>query len=307
MHKTSVLSLISAVIAFATASPAFGAMTSEPIPLWPKGGPNEKGDVGEEHDATKPSDGLVSGQRVIRLGNVSKPEITLYRLSKEKETGTAVVVCPGGGYNILAMDLEGTEICEWFNSIGVTGVLLKYRVPTRPGDDKHILPLQDAQRALSLVRFHAKEWNLDPKRIGVLGFSAGAHLTASLSTTFDRRAYEAVDDADRVSCRPDFSMPIYPAYLALKDQDNKIAPDLNVTTNTPPTFLIQAEDDGVRVENSLFYYLALKNAKVPVEMHLYPNGGHGYGLRPSDKLVTSWPKRAEEWLRGMGLLQRKNP
>jgi acetyl esterase/lipase len=307
MHKTSVLSLIPAVIAFATASPASGAMISEPTPLWPKGVPNEKGDVGEEHDTTKPSDGLVSGQRVIRLGNVSKPEITLYRPSKEKDTGTAVVVCPGGGYNILAMDLEGTEICEWFNSIGVTGVLLKYRVPTRPGDEKHILPLQDAQRALSLVRFHAKEWNLDPKRIGVLGFSAGAHLTASLSTTFDRRAYEAVDDADRVSCRPDFSMPIYPAYLALKDQDNKIAPDLNVTTNTPPTFLIQAEDDGVRVENSLFYYLALKNAKVPVEMHLYPNGGHGYGLRPSDKLVTSWPKRAEEWLRGLGMLQPKNP
>jgi acetyl esterase/lipase len=307
MRITSVLSLISAVVAFATASPAFGAMISEPITLWPKGAPNEKGDVGEEHDTTKPNDGLVSGQRVIRLGNVSKPEITLYRPSKEKDTGAAVVVCPGGGYNILAMDLEGTEICEWFNSIGVTGVLLKYRVPTRPGDDKHILPLQDAQRALSLVRFHAKEWNLDPKRIGVLGFSAGAHLTASLSTTFDRRAYEAVDDADRVSCRPDFSMPIYPAYLALKDQDNKIAPDLNVTTNTPPTFLIQAEDDGVRVENSLFYYLALKNAKVPVEMHLYPNGGHGYGLRPSDKLVTTWPKRAEEWLRGLGMLQAKNP
>jgi acetyl esterase/lipase len=307
MHKTPVLSLVSAVIAFATASPAFGAMVSEPIPLWPKGAPNEKGDVGEEHDTTKPDDGLVSGQRVIRLGNVSKPEITLYRPPKEKDTGTAVVVCPGGGYSILAMDLEGTEICEWFNSIGVTGVLLKYRVPTRPGDDKHVLPLQDAQRALSLVRFHAQEWNLDPKRIGVLGFSAGAHLTASLSTTFDRRAYEPVDDADRVSCRPDFSMPIYPAYLALKDQDNKIAPDLTVTTNTPPTFLIQAEDDGVRVENSLFYYLALKNAKVPVEMHLYPNGGHGYGLRPSDKLITSWPKRAEEWLRGLGMLQPKNP
>jgi acetyl esterase/lipase len=307
MHKTPVLTLISVVIAFATTSSAFGAVISEPIPLWPKGAPNEKGDVGEEHDTTKPGDGLVSGQRVIRLGNVSKPEITLYRPSKEKDTGTAVVVCPGGGYSILAMDLEGTEICEWFNSIGVTGVLLKYRVPTRPGDDKHVLPLQDAQRALSLVRFHAKDWNLDPKRIGVLGFSAGAHLTASLSTTFDRRAYEPVDDADRVSCRPDFSMPIYPAYLALKDQDNKIAPDLNVTTNTPPTFLIQAEDDGVRVENGLVYYLALKNAKVPVEMHLYPNGGHGYGLRPSDKLISSWPKRAEEWLRGLGMLQTRNP
>jgi len=306
MHKTPVLPLISAVIAFATASPVSGAIISEPIPLWPKGAPNENGTVGEEHDTTKPGEGLVSGQRVIRLGNVSKPNITLYRPSKEKDTGTAVVVCPGGGYSILAMDLEGTEICEWFNSIGVTGVLLKYRVPTRPGDDKHVLPLQDAQRALSLVRFHAKEWDLDPKRIGVLGFSAGGHLTASVSTTFDRRAYEPVDEADQVSCRPDFSMPIYPAYLALKDQDNKLAPDLTVTSNTPPTFLIQAEDDGVRVENSLFYYFALKNAKVPVEMHLYPTGGHGYGLRPSDKLISSWPQRAEEWMRASGLLRKKN-
>jgi len=294
------------VMAFSTLL-ALGGIVSEPIPLWPKGAPNEKGDVGEEHDTTKPGDGLVAGQRVIRLGNVSKPTITLYRPSKERDTGAAVVVCPGGGYSILAMDLEGTEICEWFNSIGVTGVLLRYRVPTRPGDDKHILPLQDAQRALGLVRSHAKEWSLDPKRIGVLGFSAGAHLAAHLSTSFDKRDYEPMDDADQVSCRPDFSMPIYPAYLVLKEPDNKLAPDLNVTTNTPPTFLIQAEDDGVRVENSLFYYLALKNAKVPVEMHLYPDGGHGYGLRPSAKVISGWPKRAEEWLRGMGLLERKNP
>jgi acetyl esterase/lipase len=307
MYKTLAPSLVSLVIALGTGSPAFGATISEPIPLWPKGAPNEKGEIGEEHDTTKPGDGLVSGRRVIRLGNVSKPTITLYRPSPQKDTGASVVVCPGGGYTILAMDLEGTEICEWFNSIGVTGVLLKYRVPTRPGDDKHLLPLQDAQRALGLVRFHAREWNLDPKRIGVLGFSAGGHLTAYLSTSFDKRAYDAVDAADQVSCRPDFSMPIYPAYLVLKDQDNKIAPDLNVTTNTPPTILIQAEDDGVRVENSLFYYLALKNARVPVEMHLYPDGGHGYGLRPSDKLVTGWPKRAEEWLRGSGLLERKSP
>ncbi len=307
MNKILGLRLISAVIAFAMASFAFGAIAVESIPLWPTGAPNEKGDVGEEHDTTKAGDGLVSGQRVIRLGNVSKPEITLYRPAKEKDTGAAVIVCPGGGYNILAMDLEGTEICDWFNSIGVTGVLLKYRVPRRPGDEKHLLPLQDAQRALSLVRFHATDWNLDPKHIGVLGFSAGGHLSAYLSTSFDQRAYEPVDDADRVSCRPDFAMLIYPAYLALKEQDNKIAPDLNVTTNTPPTFLIQAEDDGVRVENSLFYFLALKNAKVPAEMHLYPSGGHGYGLRPSDRLISSWPKRAEEWMRALGLLQRKNP
>ncbi|MGO8676203.1 MAG: alpha/beta hydrolase [Limisphaerales bacterium] len=306
MNKILVSCLVWLLTAVGAGSLGFGATVSEPIPLWPKGAPDEKGDVGEEHDTTKADGGLVAGQRVIRLGNVSKPTITLYRPAKDKDTGTAVVVCPGGGYSILAMDLEGTEICEWFNSIGVTGVLLKYRVPTRPGDDEHILPLQDAQRALGLVRFHAKEWGLDPKRIGVLGFSAGGHLTAYLSTHFDKRAYQPVDDADEVSCRPDFSMPIYPAYLVLKDHENKLSPGMNVTANTPPTFLIQAEDDGVRVENSLFYFLALKEAKVPAEMHLYASGGHGYGLRPSANTITTWPKRAEEWMRGLGLLNGRN-
>ncbi len=303
MNKTLASCFVSVLMAFGGGALALGASVSEPIPLWPKGAPDEKGEVGEEHDTTKPDGGLVAGQRVIRLGNVSQPTITLYRPPKEKDAGAAVVVCPGGGYSILAMDLEGTEVCEWLNSIGVTGVLLKYRVPARPGDDKHILPLQDAQRALGLVRFHAKQWNLDLHRIGVLGFSAGGHLTASLSTHFEKRAYEAVDDADQVSCRPDFSMPIYPAYLVPKDQDNKLAPDLTVTSNTPPTFLVQAEDDGIRVENSLVYYLALKRAKVPAEMHLYAAGGHGYGLRPSAKSVTTWPKRAEEWMRSLGLLR----
>jgi acetyl esterase/lipase len=306
MNKTLVSCFVWLVTVFGAGSVGFGATVSEPIPLWPKGAPDEKGDVGEEHDTTKADGGLVAGQRVIRLGNVSKPTITLYRPAKEKDTGAAVVVCPGGGYSILAMDLEGTEICDWFNSIGVTGVLLKYRVPARPGDGQHILPLQDAQRALGLVRFHAKEWDLDPKRIGVLGFSAGAHLAAHLSTCFDKRAYQPVDDADEVSCRPDFAMPIYPGYLVPKDHDNKVAPDLNVTASTPPTFLIQAEDDGVRVENSLFYYLALKEAKVPAEMHLYATGGHGYGLRPSANTITTWPKRAEEWMRGLGLLKGRN-
>jgi acetyl esterase/lipase len=290
-------------LAFGAGPLASGAAVSGPIPLWPKGAPDEQREVGEEHDTTKPDGGLVAGQRVIRLGNVSQPAITLYRPPKEKDTGAAVVVCPGGGYAILAMDLEGTEVCEWLNSIGVTGVLLKYRVPARPGDGQHLLPLQDAQRALGLVRFHAQEWNLDPARIGVLGFSAGGHLTAYLSTHYDKRAYQPVDAADEVSCRPDFSMPIYPAYLALKDQDHKLAPDLHVTANTPPTFLIQAQDDGVGVENSLFYYLALKQAKVPAEMHLYASGGHGYGLRPSTQTVTTWPKRAEEWMRSLGVLK----
>ena len=304
MNKTLACCFIWLVAAFGAGPVALGGSVSEPIPLWPKGAPDEKGEVGEEHDLTKPNDGLVAGRRVIRLGNVSKPAITLYRPEKEKDTGAAVVVCPGGGYTILAMDLEGTEICEWLNSIGVTGVLLKYRVPARPGDDKHILPLQDAQRALGLVRFHAKQWHLEPDRIGVLGFSAGGHLTAHLSTNFGKRAYDPVDDADQVSCRPDFSMPIYPAYLVLEDQDNKPAPELKVTANTPPTFLVQTEDDSVRVETSLFYYFALNKAKVPAEMHLYAGGGHGYGLRPSAWTVTTWPRRAEEWMRSLGVLRQ---
>ena len=307
MNKTFTFCLVPFLSALIAGSPAFGANAPESIPLWPKGAPCEKGDVGEEHDTTKPDGRSVAAKRVIRLGNVSVPTITLFRPAKSKDTGAAVVVCPGGGYSILAMDLEGTEVCQWLNSIGVTGVLLKYRVPKRAGDDKHLLPLQDAQRALGLVRFHAKEWNIDPARIGVLGFSAGGHLTANLSNNFDKRAYEPVDDADAVSCRPDFALPIYPAYLALKDKNNELAPELKVAAKTPPTFLVQTEDDGIRVENSLFYFLALKNAKVPAEMHLYATGGHGYGLRPSDKTVTTWPKRAEEWMRSLGLLERKQP
>ena len=307
MNKTLFSCFASLLVALVAGAPAFGAGAPEPIPLWPKGAPCEKGDVGEERDMTKPEGNKPAGKRVIRLGNVSVPTITVYRPAKQKNTGAAVVVCPGGGYGILALALEGTEICNWLNSIGVTGVLLKYRVPKRVGDDKHILPLQDAQRALGLVRFHAKEWGVDPARIGVLGFSAGGHLTANLSNNFDKRVYEPVDDADAVSCRPDFALPIYPAYLALKEKNNELAPELKVTANTPPTFLIQTEDDGIRVENSLYYYLALKNARVPAEMHLYAAGGHGYGLRPSDKTVTTWPRRAEEWMRSLGLLERKKP
>jgi acetyl esterase/lipase len=302
MNKTLASCFVSLLVA---ASPAFAAAGSEQIPLWPKGAPGEKGEIGEEKDTSTAKSNKVAGKPLIRLGNVSVPTIAVYRAPKSKATGAAVVVLPGGGYGILAMDLEGTEVCQWLNSIGVTGVLLKYRVPKRSGDDKHILPLQDAQRALGLVRFRAKEWDINPARIGVLGFSAGGHLTANLCNNFDKRAYEPVDDADAISCRPDFALPIYPAYLALKDKNNELAPELKVTAQTPPTFLVQTADDGIRVENSLFYYLALKNAKVPAEMHLYATGGHGYGLRPSDKLVTTWPKRAEEWMRSLGLLKKQ--
>lgn len=214
-----------------------------------------------------------------------------------------MVVFPGGGYQILAMDLEGTEICRWLNSIGVTAVLLKYRVPSPKGPPQYTHPLEDAQRAVGLVRYHAKEWGIDPNRIGVIGFSAGGDMAALLSNNFAKRTYSAVGPADAVSCRPDFTMLVYPAYLVDAKNNYKLAPELKVTRATPPTFLVQAEDDPVHVENSIYYFLALKKAGVPAEMHIYPAGGHGYGLRRTSKTVTTWPARAESWMRSLGVLR----
>lgn len=264
--------------------------------------PGETAEIGPEHDATKPDGRTVAGKRVTRLTNVSRPSLTVYPAPAARNTGTAILVCPGGGYNILAWDLEGTEVCEWLNSIGVTGLLLKYRVPKRPGDDRHLLPLADAQRAIRLARLHAAKWGFHPQRIGVLGFSAGGHLAVQLSTNHDQKTYEPTDDADQLSTRPDFALPIYPAYLVDKKQPTQLAPDIHVTSATPPTFLVQTQDDNIRLENALFYYLALKQVKVPAELHVYPSGGHGYGLRPSPHTVTTWPKRAEDWMRSLGLL-----
>jgi acetyl esterase/lipase len=293
-----------AFVAFVLGAAQLHADPSPPaIKLWPDTAPGEKGDIGEEKDMTKPTDGKPGGKVIIRLGNVSQPTITIYAPPADKANGTAVVVCPGGGYSILALDLEGSEICEWLNSLGVTGVLLKYRVPKRAGLEKHVAPLQDVQRAIGLVRSRAAEWHLDPTRIGVLGFSAGGHLAAAASNNYDARIYPRVDAADDTSCRPDFAILVYPAYLTVKDQGDKISPELPITAQTPPTFIVMAEDDPVRVENALFYALALKNAKVPCELHMYPSGGHGYGLRPNGQAVTTWPQRAGEWLGARGLLK----
>jgi acetyl esterase/lipase len=242
---------------------------------------------------------------IIRLGNVSVPTITLFKPAAEKDTGAAVVVCPGGAYSILAYNLEGTEICQWLNSRGVTGVLLKYRVPSRKGLEKHSAALQDVQRAIGIVRHRAKEWKIDPARIGVLGFSAGGHLAAAASNNFEKRTYEAVDEADKESCRPDFAVLIYPAYLVSKEDTTKTAPELKVTRQTPPTFITMTEDDPVGVEGAFTYVLAMKKAKVPGEIHVYPRGGHGYGLRPSKNAVSEWPVRAGEWMEREGILKAK--
>ena len=275
-------------------------IAAEPLTLdvWPDTVPGETGDVGEEK--FQPPRG--KGRPVKRLANVTKPTIRVYRPDEERDTGAAVLICPGGGYNILAWDLEGTEVADWLNSIGVTGIVLKYRVPRRKDREKHDAPLQDAQRAMSLVRKHADEWGIDSKRIGILGFSAGGHLSAVASTSFDKRHYDAIDEVDGLSCRPDFAVLIYPAYLI--DGDG-LAPEIQVTANTPQSFFAHASDDGISSENSIAMYLALKKAKVPAELHIYASGGHGFGLRPSEHPASKWPDRCEEWMRSRGLLKKR--
>jgi acetyl esterase/lipase len=293
-----------AMLCAASCLPA--ATGNHPMKLWPGGAPGPKATSNPEVDTTKSSDNLVAGNRVIRLGNVTSPEMTFYPASASKNTGAVVLVFPGGGYRILALDLEGTEVCSWLNSIGVNAVLVKYRVPTPEHVARYQEPLEDAQRAIGLTRFHAKEWKIDPKKVGVIGFSAGGNLAAVMSTNFDKRAYSPIDEADQQSARPDFAMLIYPAYLVTPPDLNQIAPELHITADTPPTFLVQAEDDPVHMENSLFYYLALKRAKVPGEMHLYAKGGHGYGLRRTDLTITTWPQRADDWMRSLGVLKKSH-
>src|ERR1051326_8846033 len=230
--------------------------------------------------------------------NVSRPTLTVYPPTGNN-TGAAVVVFPGGGYYVLAIDIEGTEVCDWLTSKGITCVLLKYRVPNSgPQWDERCkcqikpkapMALEDAQRTVGLVRFRAPEYRIDPHKIGVLGFSAGGHLVTDICTHFDKRLYPAVDMADKVSCRPDFAMALYPGHLWYKTFE--LNPDVPVTRQTPPTFLLQAENDPVdSVNNSLVYYIALKNAGVPVEMHLYAEGKHAFGLRRTKFPITRWPQ-----------------
>jgi acetyl esterase/lipase len=282
-----------------------GASAAEPIvvDVWPAGNvPGEPSGIGaEKEQEPRPNE-----KPVRRITNVTRPTLTIYPAPKENNTGAAVVIAPGGGYHILAWDLEGTEVAEWLNSIGVTGIVLKYRVPRRPGEGKEkvepIESLQDAQRAISLVRSRAGEWGIDAKKIGMLGFSAGGHLTAKASTNFAKRSYEPLDNIDTVSCRPDFTVLVYPAYLVEKNA-TAVKSDLPISKETPPAFLAHAGDDPVTPESSLFYFLGLKRAGVPAELHIYSTGGHGFGLRESKSPSHTWPKRCEEWLRTSGWIK----
>ncbi len=293
------------LLCFAAITPALWAQApaapaaSSPVALriWPQQAPGSPAASPAEADTTTAQNGLTGGKRVMRLGHVSEPTLTMYPPTTPSN-GTAVVVFPGGGYTILAYDLEGTEVCEWLNRTGVTCALLKYRVPESGPYPKAAAALQDAQRAVGIVRSRAAEWKINPSRIGVLGFSAGAHLAATLSTHFEQRVYTAVDAADQVSCRPDFTVLVYPAYLG-EENSTVLNPEIHVTAATPPAFMVETQDDPYHAESSIAYYMALKKAGVPAELHLYAKGGHGYGLRRTAQPVTHWPDLVEVWLHNL--------
>jgi acetyl esterase/lipase len=271
------------------------AAERKPENIWPSTAPQETGNIGEEKaTSSKPGD-----KQVLRISNVSTPTLQFYPAPKDKNTGTTIVVCPGGGYNILAFDLEGTEVCEWLNTIGVNAVLLKYRVPRRAGLPPYHAPLQDSQRTLSITRTRAKQWGIAEDRIGILGFSAGGNLAAMAALKYSQRNYDEIDAIDKVSCRPDFAVLVYPAYLV---KDGKLVPEVQVTKNTPPMFMAHAYNDGVTPESSVLLWLALKRTGVPAEMHITETGGHGYGLRKSSSNSHRWPQRCEQWMRERGLL-----
>ncbi len=308
------------------------------VPIWPGAVPGAQSVAGPEVAKTTGKEFLVAGRPAVGVSNVSQPTMTVYS-PNGKNTGAAVVVFPGGGYLDLAIDLEGSEVCDWLTAKGITCVLSKYRVPGEPGYPKPApypksgpypespMALEDAQRTVGLVRFHAAEWHIDPHKIGVLGFSSGGHLSAAISTHFEKRLYPAVDAADKESCRPDFAVAIYPGHLSLSaaewdakqgakkfvirkpehetamDRQFGLNPDVPVTSHTPPTFLLLAEDDHADSANdSLAYYIALKQAGVPVEMHLYAQGGHAFGLRHTKLPITAWPQLVERWLVTIGMI-----
>lgn len=282
------------------------------VPIWPGSAPDPVKYDGPEYSqlADEPHD-QIAGKPWLSAERVSVPTLTVFS-PKGRNTGAAVVVFPGGGYQVLAMDLEGTEVCDWLNSRGITCVLLKYRVPGSSkypksgGYPQAPQALEDAQRTISLTRKHAAEWHIDPKRIGVIGFSAGGHLVAATSVHFQHRVYGRVDATDDVSCRPDFAIAIYPGHLMVAENSIALQPDIqdNISPQTPPTFLLQNEDDHVDgVEQSLSYYMGLKKAGVPVEMHLYAQGGHAFGLRRTKLPATAWPDLVDKWLSTIGIVQ----
>lgn len=278
------------------------------VEIWPGKPPDEPGTIGEEYVRMSPKSErkqveVFEPTRLVT--NVTKPQLAIYRPTKEKDSGCAVLICPGGGYWNLYWELEGEEVAAWLNSIGVTGMILKYRVPRRPDEPRGEparRPLQDAQRAVSLVRSKAGEWGIDPNKIGMVGFSAGGHLALATATNYDQRTYEPIDDVDKVSCRPDFAIPVYSGYFKAKDKD-ELAPGLRTPAGTPPVFLVHGSDDIVSPpEGSVIMYLALKRAGIPTELHMYANTTHDFGVRAANRPYASWIKACESWMRDQKFL-----
>ena len=299
MDTNPIIRRLAPLLLLLLAIPTRAADVPLSLDVWPAKPPGETDDIGPEKVEERPGP---AGRPIHLVTNVTRPTLTLYRPPKAKDTGAAVLICPGGAYSVLAWDLEGEEVAHWLNSIGVNGIILKYRVPHRAGTPRHLLPLMDAQRAMSLVRSKASDRGIDPKRIGILGFSAGGNLAAYASTHFDHRAYEFIDDVDKIDCRPDFAVLVYPAWLT-KEGTAELLPDLPVTKQTPPMFFAHANDDPITSASSVAMYLALKRAGVPAELHVYATGGHGFGLRPTTQPCSTWPQRCEQWLKSQGFTE----
>jgi acetyl esterase/lipase len=305
----SIAATLSLVACFHLVRAASAEDTPLIVELWPGKVPDEPGGIGPEKVVMSPKldrKQVEVTESTRMLTNVTKPTITILRPAKEKDTGAAVLICPGGGYWNLYWQLEGEEVAAWLNSLGVTGVILKYRVPRRPDEPKGEparRPLQDAQRAVSLVRSKAKEWGIDPERIGMIGFSAGGHLSIATATSFEKRTYEPQDDIDKVSCRPNFAILAYSGYLKAKEKD-ELAAGLSVPKGTPPVFLVHGGDDLISPpEHSVLMYLALKRAGVSAELHVYANTAHDFGVRPSDRPHGAWTAACGHWLRQQGFLR----
>jgi acetyl esterase/lipase len=273
------------------------------LPLWPKGTPENPGANVPDNEISEAGEPFVAGKPVTRIKNVSKPTLRVFPTSKGMAAGPAILVFPGGAYKRLAYDLEGTEVCAWLNSLGITCVVVKYRVPFEGHYPEFVEDLEDAQQAMRITRAHAEEWRIDPQRIGAMGFSAGAHLAITLGNHPDFRREGAPDNPlGKISALPNFLLVIYPGYLTAAPDLSKLAAPAAPNSSTPSTFLLQAEDDFAHVENSLLYFEALKEAKVKAELHVYAEGGHGYGLRPTEQAVTHWPELAERWFHTIQVL-----
>lgn len=280
------------------------AADPQPINLWPGKAPGEVKELPPEQDVNKPTDKPVGDRKIIKLTNVSTPQITVFEPPADKRTGCALIIAPGGGHSILAYDHEGTECAEYFAARGITGIVLKYRVPARNPEKRWEAAVQDAQRGVSLVRSRASEWHIDPQRIGILGFSAGGETAGLTAILHNERQYSAVDKVDEVSCRPDFAALIYAGGFENKKEPWTLQDHVKVDSSTPPMFFVHAQDDGVSVANSVLLFMELKKAKRPAELHVYATGGHGYGMRNTGHPVNSWPDRCAEWIVNQGFTKQ---